>query len=112
MVLLCSKLPTVRNYTAERLYVALLMLQRPVDIDPRFRRWSSATLGVVQTLLCSVNWGTVESIDELKAVRENVMHALSIAAPAKKENRKSKQPERRRQETSYRTLLYDFERGM
>lgn len=112
MVLLCSKIPTVRNYTAERLYVALLMLQRQVDSDPSFGTWSSESLNAVQILLCSVNWGSVECIDELKIVRDNVLNALSIAAPVKKEKRKLKEPESRLQETSYRSLLYDFERGL
>lgn len=112
MVLLCSKVPTVRNYAAERLYLAILMLQRQVGRNTTKESWSSATFSTVQTLLCSVHWGSVECVDTVKSVRDNILGAFCIASPVKNEKRKVKAPERKETDMSYKSLLYDFERGM
>eukprot|EP00892_Ulva_mutabilis_P007185 jgi/Ulvmu1/4839/UM020_0125.1 len=112
MVLLGSKMPTVRNHAADRLYVAALMLERRAVSDPAKKGWSRDILKEVQTLLCSINWGAVDGAPDLKAVRDKIVGALGIDPPAKREPRTVKATQPKHEETSYKNLINDFARGM
>lgn len=113
MVLLGSKVPTVRMYAADRLYVAILMLARRAGSHPAQEGWSSVTLKNVQALLCSVNWSTVDGVKRVKAARDQILGALDLDPPAKKEQRKVKAAaESSNTQSSYKNLVYDFARGM
>lgn len=112
MVLLGSKVPIVRNYTAERLYVALLLLRTRAKSNPGTTPWSSATLEAVQEMLCSINWATVDGVEGVKATRDRILGSLHVSPPVRKTPRKVKAEAPRDTETSYETLVNDFARGM
>lgn len=110
MVLLTSKLPTVRKAAAEHLYTSSVRIEAQRS-DPR-GLWGKGTLQILQDVLCSTSWEGGD-LDTLKQARAQVIDLLKLSRPQQTAQTSSKRIiASASSSTSYQSLVNDFARGI
>lgn len=112
MVMLASKMPKLRTFAAEQLYICTALL----CYDERSLQgccWSMDTIAALQTLLVDGRWGA-DDVEEAKGARLRVIRLLGLQAPKAKQRDGTIKRSRGAVagDESYQGLLNDFARGL
>jgi hypothetical protein len=113
MVMLASKMPKLRVFVAEHLYMSTALLLAQSSAQPP-ASWTSGCLASLQGVLRTQRWGT-EDVAEVRATRLQVIQLLGLQPPkARVEPAGSEaRPAKRSQaDETYQGLLNDFARGL
>lgn len=110
MVLLTSKLPTVRKAAAEHLYISSVRIEAQYS-DPQ-SPWGKGMVQVLQDVLCSMSWEGGD-LENLKQARAQVIDLLNLKRPHQSAQTGSKRTTAPGpSSTSYQSLVNDFARGI
>jgi hypothetical protein len=110
MILLTSKLPTVRKAAAEHLYTSSVRIEalrgKPHGV------WGQGTLQVLQEVLCCTSWEGGD-LANIKKARSQIINLLHLSSPKQTAAQtRSKVTLATQSSSSYQSLVNDFARGI
>lgn len=110
MVLLTSKLPTVRKAAAEHLYISTVRIEARNDKESIL--WTQGCLHVLQDILCSTSWEGAD-MDSLRSSRSQIIDLLNLKTPQQQTKMGSNRTvSAAASSSSYQSLVNDFARGI
>ena len=119
MVLLASKFPKVRRFTAEKLYTAGVLVQARLNRGSAAEFWIIERSHVMLDILASTAWDGA-ALDAVTAARGRLIALLGLDPPKVKHRTSSGQPALSKaamrgnadENASYQALVDDFARGL